>query len=97
MEVDKVDEIRKLKNKIQNMDKDLIRVRNERNKLKVECADMTGEVRRMRKRMNADERNYKADKERMRKRMNGLVNERESNRVNPFGMHVPGMHVPGSL
>jgi hypothetical protein len=65
-----VDEIRKLKNKIQNMDKDLIRVTNERNKWKVECAGIKDEVRRMRKRMNADERNNKADKERMRKRMN---------------------------
>jgi hypothetical protein len=51
------------------MDKDLIRVSNERIKLKVECADMKDEVRRMRKQMNADERNYKADKEHMRKRM----------------------------
>jgi hypothetical protein len=46
-DVDKVDiakvsveEIRKLKNKIKYMDSDLIRVRNERNKLKVECNDM---------------------------------------------------------
>jgi hypothetical protein len=30
---------------------------------------MKDDVRRMRKQMNADERNYKADKEHMRKRM----------------------------
>jgi hypothetical protein len=58
------------------MDRDLVRIRNERNKLKVECAGMKvecagmkDEVRRTRKRMNVYERNYNEDKERMRKRI----------------------------
>jgi ribosomal protein S24E len=83
------DEIRRLIIKMEKMDRDLIRVKCEKITFNEECAGVKEKVKRMRKRMNEDERNYKANRECMRKRINDLLNERERNRMNVLGMNVP--------